>query len=304
MRFRLTSFFLAAAMLNALAQEGSASANIVSVNSEGGSAGSVAGNPSAHISFDWNSTNASIGILGHAEATAANGYVDALASASAEGVTAWHTYQGVGAHAASVYDDIIITAPGEVTVTSVNATAHFHVSGILNHGGNSGGGIAYAEVHIIVGDADGSGTLLLDGAGVSSTGIFAGSGGAPELGGDYGVTGNIPVGVATVLIRLDVSVEVGQNGAPPGIASFAGSDFFHTVSFATDRPVFDLPEGWTVNSVSANIVNNYWIPPAAVPEPASALLALIAAAGGAISVRRKRGPNSRSTNIVRSINSR
>src|SRR5262249_37407402 len=54
---------------------------------------------------------------------------------------------------------------------------------------------------------------------------------------------------------------------------FSLADFSHTVSFATGGPVFNLPDGYTVNSASAAIVNNRYL----VPEPASVgLVATIA----------------------------
>lgn len=42
----------------------------------------------------------------------------------------------------------------------------------------------------------------------------------------------------------------------------AVSDFQHTVSFPTSGLVFDLPPGYTVNSVRAGIVNNQFVPEA------------------------------------------
>lgn len=53
----------------------------------------------------------------------------------------------------------------------------------------------------------------------------------------------------------------------------ANADFGSTLRFATDRPVFDLPPGYTVNSTDAGIMNNVFM--LAVPEPpAAGLLAL------------------------------
>jgi hypothetical protein len=44
----------------------------------------------------------------------------------------------------------------------------------------------------------------------------------------------------------------------------ANSNFGGTLTFATDRPVFDLPAGYTANSVDGGIVNNVFV----APEPA------------------------------------
>jgi hypothetical protein len=50
----------------------------------------------------------------------------------------------------------------------------------------------------------------------------------------------------------------------------ANSDFGSTLTFATDRPVFDLPSGYTANSLDGGIVNNTFV---AVPEPGCLALA-------------------------------
>jgi hypothetical protein len=61
------------------------------------------------------------------------------------------------------------------------------------------------------------------------------------------------------------------------------ADFGHTLSFPRDRPVFDLPAGFTANSAALGIVDNQYV----VPEPATAvLLGLVVLA--AIACRRVR----------------
>lgn len=45
----------------------------------------------------------------------------------------------------------------------------------------------------------------------------------------------------------------------------ASVNALNSLSFATSGPVFNLPEGFTINSVEANIVNNRWIDPRTVP---------------------------------------
>ncbi|MBX7165540.1 MAG: PEP-CTERM sorting domain-containing protein [Pirellulales bacterium] len=45
-----------------------------------------------------------------------------------------------------------------------------------------------------------------------------------------------------------------------------GVDFSHTAKFVTDGPAFNLPAGYTINSVDAGIVNNAYV---AVPEPST-----------------------------------
>lgn len=76
----------------------------------------------------------------------------------------------------------------------------------------------------------------------------------------------------TLTLILNTSASVGVIFADGYITS-ALSDFGSTLSFATDRPVFALPAGYTVNSVDAGVVDNAWMSP--VPEPGSALLAAL-----------------------------
>jgi hypothetical protein len=66
-----------------------------------------------------------------------------------------------------------------------------------------------------------------------------------------------------------------------GATGGGSSDFQHTVSFPTSGPVFDLPPGYTVNSVSAGIINNQF-----VPEPSTLWLSALSLA--ALFSRRRR----------------
>lgn len=76
--------------------------------------------------------------------------------------------------------------------------------------------------------------------------------------------------------------------------SAAGSvalDASDTFGFPTDRPVFNLPDGFTANSASGLIVNNRWVGPASstVPEPATIALVGIGLAGLGLGRRRRAG---------------
>jgi len=54
----------------------------------------------------------------------------------------------------------------------------------------------------------------------------------------------------------------------------ADMNYYDTLSFPTSGPVFNLPSGYTVNSVEGDIVNNAFLggPAASVPEPSSLVL--------------------------------
>jgi len=77
----------------------------------------------------------------------------------------------------------------------------------------------------------------------------------------------LPTGVP-LLSRFEMTLGfVHLTSAFPGVSTFSG-DFDNTFSWATDRPVFDLPPGYTVNGMG--IVDNHYT----VPEPANGFAAL------------------------------
>ncbi len=83
----------------------------------------------------------------------------------------------------------------------------------------------------------------------------------------------LPVNVPfTLTLQLDVAADVSVI-LSDGYVTSALSDFGKTLSFATDRPVFSLPEGYSANSAEAGVVNNIFTAP--VPEPASGVLAAL-----------------------------
>ena len=109
----------------------------------------------------------------------------------------------------------------------------------------------------------------------------------------YTGSGNVQTRMFTLLVNtpFSLSLSIGTT-ARIGVAfsdsyvTGALSDFGNTLSFATDRPVFRLPAGYTVNSADAGIVNNTFSTP--VPEPASAVLAALGLVLVGARVRRRR----------------
>ena len=70
-------------------------------------------------------------------------------------------------------------------------------------------------------------------------------------------------------------------GALPILVQSNSADLLTADALASSGPVFNLPAGYTLNSVQANIVNNRWLGGtlAAVPEPATMALMLFGLAG-------------------------
>jgi hypothetical protein len=70
-------------------------------------------------------------------------------------------------------------------------------------------------------------------------------------------------------IELYIRVQGDAGGFSTSFDAFADglADFGHTVTFATSGPVFNIPDGYSVNSVEAQISGNLF-----VPEPASLTL--------------------------------
>lgn len=98
--------------------------------------------------------------------------------------------------------------------------------------------------------------------GTSYSGVFAG----PGFDGDEVVTSTVDVMPTGVEQTLYVSVSTqaiaaASAGDPPmTLRGEARADFRYTVSFPTDRPVFNLPAGYTVNSDDGLIVDNHFVP--------------------------------------------
>lgn len=112
------------------------------------------------------------------------------------------------------------------------------------------------------------------------TGDFTNTGSQPSTTSDFPFVSLpflMPVGrdfQVEVFLRADVQSDIMGEGTAStgGRANFASSATFPKVG-----PVFDLPDGYTVDSVSAQIVDNRWIgdQPIGVPEPGT--LSLLAA---------------------------
>jgi hypothetical protein len=290
MRLPLMYLLTAVAMLNAVAEDvvGDSTAAVLS---QGGHVASDVGDFFATADCNFLPGIPAVtddGQSGFAQAHAGFGLLAALAHVSVPGRPRWHSTFTMKANASSTFNDVIVEAAPGASQTAVGF-AYFDVHGALATAAVEGA-IAEASVKVVIsaGGVTTEGILLRDRHGLGiAVGFFEDLQLVPDAGFTLALPVILPVGKNSVSMSLAVSAFGDQNGAE--ISGAVASSFFNnTVSFAKNGPAFELPEGYTVNSVSANIVNNHWIPPA--PEPASALLGLIAATGwSALGIRTKRG---------------
>jgi len=185
-----------------------------------------------------------------------------------------------GAYAQMVLHDIVISRTGGGPSKPVSACLNLHVNGVLEAaflGGNpDSNGHATAQVDLVATlgspqspifeppliEVTGLWSIGNAGNGETSnrTGFFNGL--APD-GTGCSATVDLPLDTPFTL-RLTVRVLVESSVRWGFGAATAFGNFGATVSFPSDRPVFDLPNGYTVNSAEGEIVDNMFVgtPPA------------------------------------------
>jgi hypothetical protein len=197
-----------------------------------------------------------------------------------------------GASATVRFDDIVITNLADPTnLDPIQVTTNFFLDGAFSFGPGTtaDNALVTASLGLLYGIGTGPasaansiGSILRvysDGVlNESDSGIFAGAG----LGGSFSFHGEfvtVPLTVAVgTPIRLSLGLTVGasavsRNFHTPtpvfGPALSLTSDFQNTLRFSTSGPALNLPDGYTVNSAQAGIVNNQF---SAVPLPPALLL--------------------------------
>ncbi len=217
---------------------------------------------------------------------------------------------GVGTLGASV--QAFVTGPGEFSGTNAHggaATAHFRIDDLVISNIDNPGDASPILVSMnfrLDGSFAFSGTLTdkpnLNRAGVRvrdysafgfiqdsgfyniyggpeedvfAGGIFASLGRTEFISGDFATPPRtFQVGVPQVFgLELIASASTNTSMAEP---RFSRADFANTLAFAPGMPVFNLPAGYTANSVGGHVVNNVFLPPA-VPEPSGCVLACVLA---------------------------
>lgn len=108
------------------------------------------------------------------------------------------------------------------------------------------------------------------GGGLSGVSISGGTLTPSQTGPLVGFSGNNNITSQPFTVATNVPVKIGFSMQVAASVSsdftntanvYVNSDFGSTLTFAIGRPVFDLPPGYTVNSVQAGIVNNIYTPP-------------------------------------------
>lgn len=206
-----------------------------------------------------------------AEATALAmvGKLGARASFSLPGGDPAITSSGAGASAGVRYDDVVFTHDANPADTSAIAiSTNFFLDGffVLDNGSDETRASAGVSVNYGLGTGLANAVTTIGGINrtrdhgalsASNSGVFQNA----NLGDDMAIHGVftsttliVPVGVA---VPLSLRIIVGTNGASRDGASVgAASNFLDTLTLATDRPVFNLPQGYSAHSLAARIVDN------------------------------------------------
>jgi len=105
------------------------------------------------------------------------------------------------------------------------------------------------------------------------------------------IGGTLTTGTVIVPVGVPVAVSLQLGSGVFGNAGTATTFFEHSLDFARGVPLFNLPDGYTVEDPDAFVFDNRFAPPGAVPEPAAWAL-MIAGFGlaGAALRRRKLQP--------------
>ena len=204
---------------------------------------------------------------GSASATARGGFLGVSSSVSTPLNAS--TTNSADAAASFTIDDVIFTnTTGE---TSFSGAANFLLRGLYSVNSADLDGLIVTSISTLQltctvdgGSVNGAYIAEFDSGGnfqLSSSGVLSGLAGGPSS--DISVTFSVPIsGQANVPISVACFMNVNTVAS---LGTSGSSDFGDPLSFAPSGPVFDLPPGWTANSISGNIVDNRFVG-AAVPE--------------------------------------
>ncbi len=162
------------------------------------------------------------------------------------------TYGGCS-RAASTIDDILVTGPAGPATTELTVD----ISGITT--GDSPIQNPPIRVDVTLTSRRSDGTTRDSATGFINVGI-------PEAVDTTFSPGPVDVEAGdTLIVKLQIAMDIGLFTDPGHVSKDASIDFADTpsmngVSFSRTGPVFDLPAGYTVNSVDGRIEDNLWTP--------------------------------------------
>lgn len=177
---------------------------------------------------------------------------------------------GVGAFASGIWSDFIVTGPASPVSIPISVNLNIEGSTLaLATTSPSGQSQAISSVQFNI-----RGNNQLFGGSYSRTatnGIVSSPVGTGLLSGFDGNTDitspsfSVPVNTPfTIELQLSVSSNLSANFSEIFTLN-ANTNFLNTVTFAPNGPVFNLPAGYTINSVDAGIVDNLYV----IPEASS-----------------------------------
>ena len=169
--------------------------------------------------------------------------------------------------ASATFSDMMVTGPVGTTIpTSLN----MNLTGGLLYGARAdAGSVGVADTQAVIsvyinGTFVGAGGLQQNvdsqfGTSIHDTGMLAAwsSGNTGIVTPSFTVQSGVPFEVKLTLLA-DSNVQVNFGSGTGGTAE-ANTDFSHTLSFALNGPVFNLPVGYTAGSTDAHIVNNSFV---------------------------------------------
>ena len=252
------------------------------------------------IHYDTSQVGYNSGGTGNTTASASAGgsSLGAAAHAWVDLPTGYPASVQAGTSSGSSFDqfEVIISGPSNQQATiSLNMALDGTLSATAN-GSQTQSFFASANLYVSGslsgphGSASFSGNLLQKeyGGATSVTDDFVSSG---VLSGFQGASGNfttlsmLAFGGDHIIVRMGIAgtAYCEESYGSGTFSCDAIADYAHTLAFPSSGPVFNLPVGWSADSVDGAIVNNQFVTTGlAVPEPSSLVLlgsALIAVAG-------------------------
>jgi hypothetical protein len=235
---------------------------------------------------------------GVARAKAGPGFLKAFGSAQNQAFTGGFVHTRFAA-SASVNADLFFSSPVPSVVEEIPTRLNFHLDGVFGFDGASDDEQTTAvtvEFTLPGHLTDGSGTNVIAGnieiirrdgvtAEIDRGGLLADVQVLDETDptGDFErvirINANITTPEFVIPMNVPTSLGIlisafGQQSSRAGFGRLS-ADFERTLRFANDRPVFDLPAGYTANSPALGIVDNQFV----VPEPAIGVLLALAVIG-------------------------